>query len=172
MDMNLSGEGSPVVLTATGADFVPGAKLYLDNVPIETTVISSTSLSAVINSTFFQAGGTIQVSVRNPDPSLGPSGSLPLAINNPLPVIASIEPASLAFNPGVPATVTIVGQNFAPNSVFELTPPCVSVFVTNRISAQITEMKIHLQCAGTYSVRVLTPAPGGGNSETLTFTVN
>jgi IPT/TIG domain-containing protein len=171
IDINLSGEGSPLLLTATGSDFVPGSKLFLDNVPVATGFISTTTLSAYIPQSFFQMGGTIQVSVRNPDPTFGPSGSLPLAVNNPIPVLASIEPAEVKYNPGLPATVMLVGQNFTPNSIFELTPPCVSVFVSNRLSAETAQVKISLHCAGEYQVRARTPAPGGGSSQVLTFTV-
>jgi hypothetical protein len=171
IDINLSGDGPPVLLTATGSDFVPGAKVLLDNVPVATGFISATTLSAYIPQSFFQMGGTVPVSVRNPEPSFGPSGSLPLAVNNPVPVLASLEPASMTFNPGIAATVTVVGQNFAPTSIFELTPPCVSIWVANRISAEIGEVKLVPHCTGEYQVRVRTPAPGGGNSQVLSFTV-
>ena len=37
-----------VEITATGTGFVPGTALILDGSPLETTVVSSTSLSSVI----------------------------------------------------------------------------------------------------------------------------
>jgi hypothetical protein len=53
-----------------------------------------------------------------------------------------------------------------------LTPPCASIFVTSRISSEIGTLSINPQCAGTYYLRVRTPEPGGGTSQTLGLTVN
>jgi hypothetical protein len=118
-------------------------------------------------------GGVQQITVRNPSPSLGSSGAVPLSVQNPAPVLHAIEPGALAFNGSSgSSSVTLRGENFVSSSMFELTPPCASVFSTHRIDGETATLSINLQCAGMYSVRVRTPQPGGGDSQTLTITVN
>jgi hypothetical protein len=166
------GGGPPLLLTVTGSQFVAGAKVLLNGVEVPTQYLSPVLLNASVPSTLLEAGGTVQVTVRNPLPTLGISNALPLVVVNPGPFLASVEPASMAFTPGVPVVITLHGANFAPGSSYELTPPCASVFVTNRISGDTATITINMQCAGTYSVRVRTPEPGGGISQTLSMVVN
>ncbi len=43
---NISAAGGPVTITATGTNFVTGAKILVDGVPLTTTFVSATSLTA------------------------------------------------------------------------------------------------------------------------------
>jgi hypothetical protein len=170
-EVRLTPNASPLFLTAAGSDFVPGAKLFLNNVAVPTQFVSETSLTASIPATSLEAGGALQVFVENPSPSFGPSGTVTLTVNNVGPILNSVDPASLTFDPAIPTPLTLSGLNFGPSSIFELTGPCAVVFVSNRISTDSAVLTLRPQCAGTYYVRVRTPPPGGGVSQTLPIMV-
>jgi hypothetical protein len=170
-ESRLGPNATPLLLTAAGTDFIPGAKLLLGSVEVPTQFVSTTLLTASIPANLLEVGGTILVSVQNPAPSLGMSEKLPLSIVSPIPTLNSIDPVSVTLS-SAPVSISLIGENFAPNSIFELTPPCASIFVTSRISSEIGTLSINPQCAGTYYLRVRTPEPGGGTSQTLGLTVN
>jgi len=172
--VRLSANAASLPITVTGASFIAGAVVLMNNVQVPTQFISSTSLTAVIPASLLQASGTFQVSVRNPEPSLGGSGAASFVVVNAEPVLISIEPGSVQFDPvrPVPASITLRGDNFAANSVFDFQAPCGSVFVVDRINGQTAVVTTTYQCPGIYRVRVGNPPPGGGISQTLSFTVN
>ena len=92
-------------------------------------------------------------------------------INYAVPVLNSITPSSIQA--GQPAfTLTVVGSHFTPASVVEWNGAGrTTLFNTiNQLSAQIFASDI--QNAGSASVTVFTPQPGGGTAQTLTFTIN
>src|SRR5262249_30561803 len=100
--VRLSASDPPLFLNVTGSNFVAGAKIYVNGVAMPTLFLSSTVLSASIPATSLQSGSTLQVTVQNPDPTLGISAMLPLLLTNPGPVLATVEPATFAMTPGVP----------------------------------------------------------------------
>ena len=170
----LSSNAASLSITVTGSSFIAGATVLLDNVGIPTQFVSSTVLTAVIPASLLQASGTFQVTVRNPEPSLGSSAAASFVVVSPEPILASIVPGSVQFDPvrAVPVAITLRGDNFAANSIFDFQAPCGSVFVVDRINAQTAVVTTTYQCPGTYRVRVGNPPPGGGISQTLSFTVN
>jgi len=172
-DVRLSADAGPLSVTLTGLNFLPGATVLVNNLGVPTQFIDSTSLTASVSASALQVGGTYQISVRNPEPSLGSSGALPLSVNNVVPVLTSIEAPSLKFDPSksAPVAVTLRGENFGPNSTFELIPPCAAFYAANRVNSQTAVLTMSLQCSGTYQVRVRTPQPGGGTSQTQSFIV-
>ncbi len=173
-DVRLAADAGPLAMTITGSNFAAGATVSLNDADVTTQFNNSTSLTAMVPASALQVGGTYQVSVKNPAPSPGSSSTLPLLVNNVVPILTSIDAASLQFDPAHPSpvSVTLRGDNFGPNSIYELIPPCAAIYAANRISSQAAVLNISLQCAGTYQTRVRTPQPGGGVSQTLSFTVN
>jgi hypothetical protein len=65
-------------LTITGANFVAGAQVLLNNSPLATTLVSSTQLTATGNAA---TAGTFPVAVQNPDPGSSISSSLNFQVN-------------------------------------------------------------------------------------------
>lgn len=87
--------------------------------PLNTTIISSTQLTAIIPASLLNSRSTAQIEIENYDTAAGmiraTSNSLSFSVETPLPgsvSISSISPASaIAGSPDL--TVTITGQNFA-----------------------------------------------------------
>ncbi|PYY04053.1 MAG: hypothetical protein DMG69_31410 [Acidobacteria bacterium] len=89
---------------------------------------------------------------------------------NPVPVLNSISPSSATI--GGPAfTLTANGANFVPTSViqFNITDRPTTFVSSTQLTAQISAQDIVLQVASSVYVDVLTPGPGGGESQLLTF---
>lgn len=92
-------------------------------------------------------------------------------INYPAPTIATLSPTSIAA--GQPTfTLTVTGYNFTPASTIEWNATALTaIFVnTNTVTVQVSAALI--QNPGTVTITVITPAPGGGTTLPLTFTIN
>lgn len=89
---------------------------------------------------------------------------------NPAPTITSISPNDAA--PGASFTLTVNGTNFVPSSVinFDGAAKTTSFVSVNQLTASILASDI--ATAGAYPVTVANPTPGGGTSNSQTFTVN
>ncbi len=90
---------------------------------------------------------------------------------NPTPSLTSITPNSATVG-GAAFTLTVNGSNFVNGSVVYWRGSArTTTFVSNaRLTATIPASDI--AAAGTASVTVFSPAPGGGVSNSLTFTTN
>ena len=113
--------------------------------------------------------------MANPSPNLAPSNAQPLFVNNPVAVITSVNGGGVTWNPNSAPndffihSVVITGQNFSPNAVAWVNLPCDKLGLrqalsTVRNSAQQVIANIPIRCAGTYSLAVANPQPGGGLS--------
>jgi hypothetical protein len=96
-------------------------------------------------------------------------------VTNPVPVISSIDAGGVQWNPNTPINATfnqavvITGINFSPNAVAWVNLPCDSIgyrkaLTTVRNSSTQVIATIPIRCAGTYTVEVENPQPGGGLS--------
>lgn len=95
----------------------------------------------------------------------GPRGEGPRA-----PELASIAP-TIAVEGARDTTVTLKGRNFTDMSVafFDRQPLETTVVSTTELKALVPARLT--RTAGTYSIRVRTPRPGGGDSDSIPFTV-
>jgi hypothetical protein len=158
-------------LTITGTNFVNGSVVRWNGSPRTTTFVSSTRLEAAIPASDIVTAGTANVTVFNPAPGGGESGAVTFTINNPAPTISSISPATTVAGSGN-FTLTITGTNFVTNSVVRWNgSPRPTTFVSStQLTAAIPASDI--ATAGTANVTVFNPAPGGGESDAVTFTIN
>ncbi len=94
-----------------------------------------------------------------------------LSVNNQVPTIASISPAGAAAG-GSGFTLTVNGANFISSSSVNFNGVAkATVFVSStQLTAAISASDI--TTAGTYPVAVINPLPGGGTSNSQTFTVS
>ena len=92
------------------------------------------------------------------------------ATPNPTPVLKSIAPDS-ATRGGPALTLTVNGSGFAPASVVRWDGTTLPTTFVNseRLAAQVPAD--HLLVAEGHEVTVFSPAPGGGTSTALTFTI-
>jgi hypothetical protein len=157
-------------LTITGTNFVNNSVVRWNGIDRLTTFVSSTRLEAAIPASDVATAGTANVTVFNPAPGGGESGAATFTITNPSPTISSISPATAVAGSGG-FTLTITGTNFVNGSVVRWNgSPRTTTFVSStRLEAAIPASDV--ATAGTANVTVFNPAPGGGTSNTATFTI-
>ncbi|MCS6881536.1 MAG: IPT/TIG domain-containing protein [Chloroflexaceae bacterium] len=162
--------GDTFTLTVNGSGFSNNSVVRWNGTPRSTTFVSATQLTAQIPASDIAAAGTANVTVLNPNPDVESAAST-FTINNPAPAITSLSPASATA--GGPAfTLTVTGSNFVNGAVVrwnDTDRPTTFVSAT-QLTAQIPASDI--AAAGTASITVVNPAPGGGTSNSVTFTIN
>lgn len=163
--------GTAFTLTLNGTGFVNGATVSIDGVSRNPEFVSSTQLRVIILSQEIAEAGSVAISVQNPAPGGGTSNTLNLAVTNPAPVLTSISPSTGVV--GGPAfTMTVTGSSFVNGARVQFNgADRLTTFVSpTQLTAQITTAD--LSAAGTATVRVVNPTPGGGASNSIDFPIN
>ncbi len=163
--------GFPLVVN--GSNFVNGSVVRWNGQDRPTTYSSANQLTAQIAATDIQTAGINQVSVFTPEPGGGTSPtSVTFTVNNPVPAITTISPSSLTVGSSGGFQLIINGSGFVSGSVGRWNgQDRATTFVSaNQIRAQITAND--LLTAGAFPVTVWNPAPGGGLSNAVNFTLN
>src|SRR6266700_5734497 len=171
---SITSGGPAFSLMVNGSNFISNSIVNWNGSARTTTFVNASQISAAISAADIATAGTVQVTVTSPAP--GGGTSLPatfniIAANNPVPTVTSISPAS-ATAAGPAFTLTVNGTNFLSTSIVQwngAAQPTTFVNAT-RITAQIPAANI--ASAGTVSVTVTNPAPGGGTSNAATFAIN
>lgn len=162
---------SAFTLTVNGTGFVGASTVWWNGSQRTTQFVSATQLTASISAADIATAGTVSVVVNNPAPGGGSSSAATFTINNPAPAITSLSPNS-ALTGGAAFTLTINGTGFVnASSVWWNGSPRTTQFVSaTQLTASIPASDI--ASAGTASVVVQNPAPGGGSSPAATFSIN
>lgn len=160
-------------LTVNGNNFTVSDVVTWNGSVRATTFMSPTQVSAQINATDVAASGSASIAVNSSGLLIAsPSVNFPIAgPNNETPNLSSITPSSTSAG-GEDLQILVKGSGFAASSVVELdnTPLATSYLSASQLIAVIPAADIAAK--GTSQVAVNTPAPGGGLSKTLTFTIN
>jgi uncharacterized protein (TIGR01370 family) len=111
------------------------------------------------------------VVVTNPAPGGGSSSAVNFTVNNPAPTISTLSPSSALV--GAPSqALTINGTNYLSNSTVTYSGTTRAATLVNSTELQITLSAGDQAVAGSYPVVVTNPAPGGGASNAVSFSVN
>ena len=171
--------GAAFTLTINGTNFVAASMVNFGGAAPTTTFVNSTQLTAAIPAAAIASTGTMAVTVTNPAPGGGTSNSINFTITsglNPVPTINSLypscAPAGEQFVDSVDNQLVVVGLNFVAGSVVRWNGsdrPTTSNGSINGLTAQISASDI--AAAGTAAVTVFNSEPGGGSSNSLTFTI-
>lgn len=164
-----------LTVTASGSGFISVSVLGWNGTALATTYVSGTSLTAQIPASDLTSAGTASVAVQNPAPGGGTSGTLTFTINappNPVPTVSALSPSSVAAE-GPAFTLTVTGTQFISTSqVFWNGSPVSTTYVSSTsLTAQIPAQNLAMNVAGMAFIAVQNPAPGGGTSNTLSFTI-
>ncbi len=164
--------GPGLTLTLRGSNFVFDSTVRWNGVDRSTTFISDTQLTTAIPASDIAVAGTANVTVFNPTPGGGTSTSKTFTISsvNPVPTTSGTSPASTLAG-GSAFTLTVNGSDFVSESLVRWNGADRSTsFVSDaEITAEIPASDI--ATAGTASVTVFSPAPGGGTSNAQAFTI-
>jgi len=163
--------GAAFTLTVNGTGFVNGSTVKFNGTAATTTFVSATQVTAAITAAGIATAGTFPVTVVNAAPGGGSSAPVNFTVNNPAPTITTLSPTSATAG-GAAFTLTVNGTNFDAASVvnFNGTARTTTFINSTQLTAAITMADI--AAAGTPSVTVTNPAPGGGTSAGVTFTIN
>ncbi len=134
---------------------------------------TATLLVVAIPAAALTAAGTLPVSVMNPAPGGGTSSALPLIVtapNRPAPVITSVSPTRVTS--GAPSiTVSLLGSGFIAGQT-SITAAGQAGTVVSPTTATVTLSAASLMNAGTISIAVVNPTPGGGTATAAVTVVN
>lgn len=162
--------GAAFTLTVNGSNLVNGSTVQWNGTDRTTTFVSATQVTAAISAADIAAVGTASVTVVNPAPGGGTSNALTFSITQPpvAPTITSLSPG-FALVGGQQFTLTVNGTNFASNSVVRWNDSdrATSFVSATQLTAVIPATDIAAQ--GTANIKVFTPPPGGGTSNTVPF---
>lgn len=164
--------GTPFILTANGANFAPTSVVLVNGAVRGTTFVSGSQLTAQILAGDVAAVANLSITVFTPAPGGGTSNTLILSVvtnPNPVPAIVSLSPVSATVG-GAGLILTVNGSNFVGGSVVRFNG--VNQATTFVSSMQLTALIPNVGSAGTASITVFNPAPGGGTSNTLLFGIN
>jgi hypothetical protein len=159
-------------LTVKGSNFVGSSTIAWNGVPLDTTYISATGLTASVPAADIANAGTAKVTVISPAPGGGTSAAQTFTItsDNPAPALAAIQPSSAAAGASA-LTLTVTGTGFISGSIVNWNGTALPTTYASstKLTAQVS--KTLLASAGAASVTVTTGTPGGGTSTPVNFTI-
>ncbi len=175
-------------LIVNGSNFVLTSVVQWNGSNRSTAFVSSSQVTAQITAADVAKAGAATVTVFNPAPGGGSSNSSTFTIttggsgSNPVPTISvlspSCVPAGEQFINAVNDQLEVIGPYPTPPPGFVAASvvrwngsdrPTTGNGSVNGLTAQISASDIAK--AGTAAVTVFNPAPGGGSSNSLTFTI-
>jgi hypothetical protein len=160
----VAGSLFPVTVFAYGSNFASSAIVNLNGMPVSTSFLDHTGLSAQIAASALGTTGTIQVTVTNPTPGGGSSNSVPFGIiaGSPVPTITSLSPTSVQT--GANPTISVIGTGFLGGANICINYPnglncATSAYISStQLSVSISTSGV---ASGTYHFYVVDPYPGG-----------
>ncbi|HXW61615.1 MAG TPA: IPT/TIG domain-containing protein [Candidatus Acidoferrales bacterium] len=174
---NAMAGGNSFTLTVNGSNFAANDPVTWNGSVQITTFVNSTQVTAAIASTNIAAAGSASVAVFTPNLVVGsPSVTFPITGSpNPKPTVSSL------FPPAAPAgigdlQVLVSGSGFTSLSNAQWTfgansTPLALAFVGGSQVIVLIPAG-NLAQSGTAMIEISNPAPGGGTSSQLTFTVS
>jgi hypothetical protein len=162
--------GSAFTLTVSGTGFATTSVVQVNGAGRTTGFVSTTQLTATILAADIATVGPKSVTVSTPAPGGGTSGMATLNVNNPTPTLTSISPTTLSA--GGPAfTLTVTGSGFVPASVVQWNGGNRTTTFVSATQLTASIPATDLVTVGAPQVTVFTPAPGGGTSNALAFSI-
>lgn len=164
------------VLTVSGSNFLPDTKITWNGTMQPTQYTSAATLQLTMSKSSFSGAATVQIGVINSSTDGGQSSNtVPFTISNspnpnPVPALTSINPASEVTRAST-TTITLTGSNFIPNSEVDWNGMPLSSIYQSATTLTAFIPATDLQTAGTALVTVKNPAPDGGTSSAVNFTV-
>jgi hypothetical protein len=161
-------------LTVNGTGFVSTSVVQWNANNRTTTFVSATQLTAAITAADIATASTPSVTVFSPTPGGGTSGGQSFTVtasgNNPVPVLTSLNPGTATAGGGA-FFLTVTGSGFVGGSVVRWNGAARTTTFNSstQLTAAITAADI--TAAGTATVTVFNPAPGGGTSGGVSFFV-
>lgn len=171
----MPGPAMPTIIWATPAPINYGTPLSSTQLDATASVPGTFSYSPPAGTVLSVGQHTLGVTFTPNDTTdyTTATASVTLVVNasNPVPVVASLSPAYVAAG-GSAFTLSVGGSGFQSSSTVNWGTTALSTqFVSaTQLTAQVTASEI--ANAGTASLAVQTPAPGGGTSNAVLFEID
>ncbi len=136
-----------------------------------TTVQSATQLQLAVTAADLAAAGTASITIATPAPGGGTSGPLSVSIQHPTPLTTAVSP-SVVVAGSAGAEIVVTGSGFVSASRLHWNGDERATTIVNATTLNATVSEEDVATAGSATVRVVTPAPGGGTSAPLTVAIN
>jgi len=181
-------------LSIHGSGFVAGATVRVNGIDQPTTFVSSTDIQATIGAQVVQSVLAAQfnpeneisaaanqpagVTVVNPPPGGGSSNTQLFTVmeagSNPAPGLTTLQPdAAIAQGAAAtPLVVTVNGSNFMEGSLAYWNGSARPAKFIDSSKLEVTLSGGDIALAGGGAIHITNPAPGGGQSNALSFTVS
>lgn len=157
-------------IVVVGENFVPRSIVQLDGAPLATSFVSGTELRATIPTGKLATVGTLRLSVGTSPPGGGASKEIPFQVENPEPKLTALAPLSVVAGAG-PTGVHVTGSGFVPGAKVVFGATDLQTIFTSPSALDATLPEALLATSGTVPVTVVNPAPGGGPSSAIAFTI-
>src|SRR5437660_834168 len=160
-------------LAINGSGFISGSTVTYNGVAHPATFVSATQLTIELSAAEHATAGSYAVIVTNPAPDGGASNSVNFTVPGalpPLPAISSLAPASAAAGAAA-QTLVINGSGFVAGSTVTYNGVAHTATFVSATQLTIQLSTADQATAGSYAVVVTNPPPGGGPSNSATFTV-
>jgi trimeric autotransporter adhesin len=161
-------------LTVIGSGFTPQSTVLWDGTARITIFNSTTSMTAQILSTDIQNAGQAMIKVTTPTPGGGTTLPVTFTINagpSPVPQISSLTPSG-ATTGTAGLSLTVTGTNFVSLATVTVNGNARRTAYEDATTLVADVLASDLAQAGTLAIGVINPQPAGGNSNSVSFTVN
>lgn len=159
-------------LNLVGMNFIESSVVRWNGQMRTTGFLNATQLTATIPASDLANVGVAQVTVFTPGPGGGESNAVAFTVSapNPLPVLTALSP-NFAIVGGPDFQLTVTGMNFVPGAVVQWNGQARQTTFVNSTTLRALIPRSDISFQGTASITVLNPAPGGGLSLALRFTI-
>ena len=168
--------GGSAQIKIIGTNFIVGSVATVNGSNRATTFNSSTQLALTLDQSDLVAAGELNIAVLNPPaqgvtpPGGGISNSILLNVVNPAPVIVGVNPQDFVAGSTTTAAISVSGSGFdSASQVLINGTGRPTTFRGSSLTAQLATGDV--AAAGTFTVQVVNPSPGGGSSALLHFSV-
>ncbi len=157
-------------IVVTGNNFVARSVIQVGGGVLKTDFVSASELKAEIPSDRLLTVGILKISVGTSAPGGGGSNELPFEVQNPSPQLTQIAPLSVVA--GSPATpLELTGTGFVDGAKVTFNGKDLTATFESSTKLKVNLQASLLATAGSFPVKVTNPAPGGGTSTAISFTV-
>jgi large repetitive protein len=160
--------GPSFTLVLSGNNFTPSSVVSFNGNTIVSKFLSTAELQGTIPASAIAVAGTPIVTVANPGGA--PSVVVTFTVNNPVPQAITISPTS-AQPGGAAVPLDVTGTNFNASSIVLINGAALPTTYVNSSLLHATLPAGDLAQGGKLNVTVNNPAPGGGTTSALAFTI-
>ncbi len=160
---------STFTLTVDGAGFLDSSRVRVNGSARSTRRVAPGTLEATLTETDLAEAGSLQVTVSNASPGGGSSAPSTFTVLGVVPTVSLLPATGGAVGGGF--TLGVHGSGFTRASIVRWNGADLVTDYRNGRRVFATVPDALMRTAGTVSVAVFSPGPGGGTSSGIPFTI-